>query len=75
MDKVINCLFAAITLLLSARGEVFKGKEDYLEMFVRTQHMRGLVLRHSRGMKWKLKALKLSLPTILSDSLVANFRL
>uniref|UniRef100_A0A8D3AQ47 Receptor-type tyrosine-protein phosphatase kappa n=1 Tax=Scophthalmus maximus TaxID=52904 RepID=A0A8D3AQ47_SCOMX len=25
MDKVINCLFAAITLLLSARGEVFKG--------------------------------------------------
>lgn len=26
MDKVINCLFAAITLLLSTRGEVFKGK-------------------------------------------------
>ncbi|XP_038573448.1 receptor-type tyrosine-protein phosphatase mu-like isoform X5 [Micropterus salmoides] len=25
MDKVINCLFAAMTLLLSARGEVFKG--------------------------------------------------
>ncbi|XP_030016695.1 receptor-type tyrosine-protein phosphatase mu isoform X10 [Sphaeramia orbicularis] len=25
MDKVINCLFAAITLLLSVRGEVFKG--------------------------------------------------
>ncbi|KAL3988770.1 nucleoside-diphosphate kinase [Sarotherodon galilaeus] len=25
MDKVINCLFAALTLLLSARGEVFKG--------------------------------------------------
>ncbi|XP_031149646.1 receptor-type tyrosine-protein phosphatase mu isoform X1 [Sander lucioperca] len=25
MDKVINCLFAAIALLLSARGEVFKG--------------------------------------------------
>uniref|UniRef100_A0AAQ5ZAZ9 protein-tyrosine-phosphatase n=1 Tax=Amphiprion ocellaris TaxID=80972 RepID=A0AAQ5ZAZ9_AMPOC len=25
MEKVINCLFAAITLLLSARGEVFKG--------------------------------------------------
>lgn len=28
MDKVINCLFAAITLLLSARGEVFKGKQE-----------------------------------------------
>ncbi|XP_072296811.1 receptor-type tyrosine-protein phosphatase mu-like isoform X1 [Eucyclogobius newberryi] len=25
MDKVINCLLAAMTLLLSARGEVFKG--------------------------------------------------
>ncbi|XP_034743877.1 receptor-type tyrosine-protein phosphatase mu-like isoform X8 [Etheostoma cragini] len=25
MDKVINCLFAAVALLLSARGEVFKG--------------------------------------------------
>ncbi|XP_055084643.1 protein tyrosine phosphatase receptor type Ma isoform X3 [Periophthalmus magnuspinnatus] len=25
MDKVINCFFAALTLLLSARGEVFKG--------------------------------------------------
>lgn len=35
MDKVINCLFAALTLLLSARGEVFKGKDDYLEMFFR----------------------------------------
>ncbi|KAF3857986.1 hypothetical protein F7725_011187 [Dissostichus mawsoni] len=35
MDKVINCLFAAITLLLSAQGEVFKGKENYLEMFAR----------------------------------------
>ncbi|CAG07141.1 unnamed protein product [Tetraodon nigroviridis] len=26
MDKVINWLVAAITLLLSARGEVFRGK-------------------------------------------------
>lgn len=40
MDKVINCLFAAITLLLSARGEVFKGKlegggaEGFLERTV-----------------------------------------
>ncbi|XP_055007338.1 receptor-type tyrosine-protein phosphatase mu [Boleophthalmus pectinirostris] len=25
MDKVMNCVFAAMTLLLSARGEVFKG--------------------------------------------------
>uniref|UniRef100_A0AAQ4R725 Receptor-type tyrosine-protein phosphatase kappa n=1 Tax=Gasterosteus aculeatus aculeatus TaxID=481459 RepID=A0AAQ4R725_GASAC len=29
MDKVINCLFAAITLLLSARGEVFKGECNF----------------------------------------------
>lgn len=69
MDKVINCLFAAITLLLSARGEVFKGKEDYLEMFARTEHMRSPVLCLRRGMKWRGKALKLSLPTILPDSL------
>lgn len=33
MDKVLNWLFAAITLLLSVRGEVFKGKDDHLEMF------------------------------------------
>lgn len=37
MDKVINCLFAAITLLLSVRGEVFKGKKDLLEMFKRAE--------------------------------------
>ena len=27
MDKVVNCLFAAITLLLSVRAEVLRGKE------------------------------------------------
>lgn len=39
MDKVINCLFAAITLLLSARGEVFQGKDHYLEMIADSEHM------------------------------------
>ncbi|XP_062337328.1 receptor-type tyrosine-protein phosphatase mu-like isoform X1 [Osmerus eperlanus] len=29
MDKVINCLFAAISLLVSVRGEVFKGDCDF----------------------------------------------
>lgn len=43
MDKVINCLFAAITLLLSVRGEVFKGKEDYLEMLARTERCAAVV--------------------------------
>lgn len=37
MDKVINCLFAAISLLLSVRGEVFKGKQAHLEVFEPTE--------------------------------------
>lgn len=36
MDKVLNWLFAAMTLLLSVRGEVFKGKDDHLQ-FVWTE--------------------------------------
>lgn len=36
MDKVLNWLFAAMTLLLSVRGEVFKGKDDHLQI-VRTE--------------------------------------
>lgn len=38
MDKVLNWLFAAMTLLLSVRGEVFKGKDDHLQ-FVWTEWM------------------------------------
>lgn len=41
MDKVINCLFAALTLLFSARGEVFKGKDDYWKMFAGAEHTLG----------------------------------
>lgn len=67
MDKVINCLFAAITLLLSARGEVFKGKqEDYtLEVFVRTRRRlrcNAILCRATaRGTQVRVKALKLRL--------------
>jgi len=68
MDKVVNCLFAAITLLLSARGEVFKGNKDFLHMFTRPEQMRSPVLWFIREAKWRAKALKVSLPTILSDS-------
>ena len=31
MDKVVNCLFAAITLLLSVRAEVLRGKKYVCE--------------------------------------------
>ena len=62
MDKVINCLFAAITLLLSVRGEVFKGKEDYLGMFARTEHV--LFYATAGGRSTGSKALKLSFTAI-----------
>lgn len=67
MDKVINCLFAAMTLLLSARGEVFKGKEDYLEMFARTEHMRSPVSCHTAERR-SGEGKTLSSPNILCDS-------
>lgn len=64
MDKVINCLFAAITLLLSARGEVFKGKKD-----LRAEQS---CLMPRRGVE-ENPALKLSLVTVHSPATLRGF--
>lgn len=37
MDKVLNWLFAAMTLLLSVQGEVFKGKATTCNLFGRSE--------------------------------------
>lgn len=77
MDKVLNCLFAAITLLVSVRGEVFKGKEGLPGRVLHVgEHTRSPVCVDGTSWetKWKKgKGTQIVCALFLSGSLVAHF--